>query len=44
MSKRRQSNIEILRVLAMFMIVAGHASTQGHDVGYESRYLRYNAT
>lgn len=29
---QRQSNIELLRILAMFMIVVGHAATNGHDI------------
>lgn len=32
MDKLRKSNIELLRILAMFMIVAGHAATHGHDI------------
>lgn len=30
MKKQRNTTIEILRILAMFMIVVGHAFTHGH--------------
>ena len=32
MTSIRQSNIELLRLLAMFLIVAGHAATHGHNI------------
>lgn len=30
--KARQSNIELLRILCMFLIVLGHATTHGYDI------------
>ena len=40
--KTRESSVELLRIFAMFMIVAHHLSVHGvQQVSFDSRYLSY---